>query len=79
MIRKDPHHGVALFEGSLDLPLDLRLPSNWIEFGIWGLMVFDSQPPWFTLIECMHIFFPPSPTLAVAIRPTRCTTRGAEA
>ena len=58
MIRTDPKHGVALLDESLDLPENLRISSgNWTEFGIWGLMVFDSQPPWFSLIECMHILF----------------------
>jgi hypothetical protein len=51
---------------------DLRLPATslrvpdaqnlttvklWCEYGIWGLLFFDDQSPWLTLVECLHILF----------------------
>ncbi|PWB82907.1 MAG: hypothetical protein C3F11_09400 [Methylocystaceae bacterium] len=27
----------------------------WLEFAIWGLVIFDEQTPWFTLVECVNI------------------------
>ena len=59
MIRRDRRFEVALPQGALDLPDDLetRRIRNWTDYGIWGLLLYDEQPPWFTLIECMHILF----------------------
>ena len=59
MIRRDPGKGVALPDDALDLPdhLETRGIRDWTDYGIWGLLLYDEQPPWFTLIECMHILF----------------------
>ena len=59
MIQKDSRRHVALPNGALNLPgdLDISTIGNWIDYGIWGLLLYDDQPPWFTLIECMHILF----------------------
>lgn len=59
MIRKDSHHGLALPDGALDLPQGLKIGGihDWTDYGIWGLLLFDEQPPWFTLVECVHILF----------------------
>ena len=59
MIRRNRGDGVALPQNALDLPdhLVTRRIRDWTEYGIWGLLLYDEQPPWFTLIECMHILF----------------------
>ena len=59
MIRRDPHAKVALPRDALDLPdgLDTSNIKDWCSYGIWGLLLYDEQPPWLTLIECMHILF----------------------
>ena len=59
MIRQDPGQGVGLPHNALDVPEGLINPrvGNWTQYGIWGLLLYDDQPPWFTLIECMHILF----------------------
>ena len=59
MIRRDRGHGVALPHDALDVPEGLIHPriSDWTDYGIWGLLLYDDQPPWFTLIECIHILF----------------------
>ena len=59
MIRRNRGNGVALPHNALDLPDHLETGSirDWTDYGIWGLLLFDEQPPWFTLIECMHILF----------------------
>ena len=59
MIRRDGAIGVALPHDALDLPDHLETGSirDWTDYGIWGLLLYDEQPPWFTLIECMHILF----------------------
>ena len=59
MIRCDRRVGVALPHNALDLPdhLETRSIRDWTDYGIWGLLLYDEQPPWFTLIECMHILF----------------------
>ena len=31
--------------------------SDWTVYGIWGLLFYDDQPAWFTLVECMQILF----------------------
>lgn len=58
MIRKCSKTKVAIPEGALDLPAGCPASiKNWTPFGIWGLVLYDDQPPWFVLIECMHILF----------------------
>lgn len=59
MIRQCNISGTAVPEGALDLPNGLNIAGmkNWTNFGIWGLLFYDDQPPWFVLIECMHILF----------------------
>ena len=59
MIRRNRGVGVALPHNALDLPDHLETSSirDWTDYGIWGLLLYDEQPPWFTLIECMHILF----------------------
>ena len=59
MIRRNRGSGVALPHDALDVPEGLIHPRirDWTDYGIWGLLFFDEQPPWFTLIECMHIIF----------------------
>ena len=59
MIRRDRGSGVALPHDALDLPDHLETGGirDWTDYGIWGLLLYDEQPPWFTLIECMHILF----------------------
>ncbi len=59
MIRRDPRARVALPSDALDLPdgLDTGNIRDWCSYGIWGLLLYDEQPPWLTLIECMHILF----------------------
>ena len=51
--------GVGLPHDALDVPEGLIHPriSDWTDYGIWGLLLYDDQPPWFTLIECIHILF----------------------
>ena len=61
MIQKDSRRHVALPDGAIHLPgsgeLDISTIRNWTDYGIWGLLLYDDQSPWFTLIECMHILF----------------------
>jgi hypothetical protein len=51
---------------NLQLPAGaLRVPDNmnlsgvklWCEYGIWGLLFYDDQSPWLTVIECLQICF----------------------
>ena len=79
MIRQCKRSKLTIPQGALDLPPKLQTSTvkNWTDFGIWGLVFYDDQPPWFVLIECMHILFhlhgqdpsgdlfhPPSPSKA---------------
>lgn len=59
MIRQCNATKLAIHQDALDIPvsLDVSRIKNWIPFGIWGLFFYDDQPPWFVLIECMHILF----------------------
>ena len=59
MIRQCNTSRLAIPKGALDLPDHLNISSmkNWTTFGMWGLLFYDDQPPWFVLIECMHILF----------------------
>ena len=59
MIRRNRGKTVALPHEAFDVPEGLvtHTVRNWTDYGIWGLLLFDEQPPWFTLIECMHILF----------------------
>lgn len=29
----------------------------WVDYAIWGLLFYDDQSPWLTLVECLHICF----------------------
>jgi hypothetical protein len=44
-------------DGSLPVPADIEIHSvdMWLEFAVWGLVIYDEQTPWFTLIECVNI------------------------
>ena len=59
MIQQCNRTNLAIPQGALDLPKNLQTSTikNWTDFGIWGLVFYDDQPPWFALIECMHILF----------------------
>ncbi len=59
MIQQCSRSKLAIPQGALDLPANLQTSTikNWTDFGIWGLVFYDDQPPWFALIECMHILF----------------------
>ncbi|PVE22838.1 hypothetical protein DC522_19045 [Microvirga sp. KLBC 81] len=48
---------VLLPKQALPLPEGLNVSTikNWLEYGIWGLVLYDNQAPWFALIECMQI------------------------
>ena len=59
MIRRNGGRGVALPKDALDVPeglLHARI-EDWTDYGMWGLLLYEEQPPWFTLVECMHILF----------------------
>ena len=57
MIAENNCRQVALPRGALDLPTHINKSTirNWIDFGLWGLVFYDNQSPWFTLVECLHI------------------------
>lgn len=56
MIANSDCHRVALPEGALGLPdIDTKTIRNWVDFGLWGLVFYDDQPPWLALVECLHI------------------------
>ena len=59
MIRSDPRAKVAVAHDALDLPDGTETGNirDWCSYGIWGLLLYDQQPPWLTLIECIHILF----------------------
>jgi len=50
---------LQLPQGALQVPDSLNLSGVklWCEYGIWGLLFYDDQSPWLTLIECLHICF----------------------
>ena len=57
MITQSERHRVALPEGALDLPKIINKSTirNWIDYGLWGLVFYNDQSPWFALVECLHI------------------------
>lgn len=57
MIAENNCRQVALPRGALDLPKHINVNTirNWIDFGLWGLVFYDDQSPWFALVECLHI------------------------
>ena len=59
MIQQCERSKLAIPHGALEFPTKLQTGTirNWTDFGIWGLVFYDDQPPWFALIECMHILF----------------------
>lgn len=48
---------VLIPRGALPLPAEIVTGQirNWLEYGLWGLMLHDNQAPWFVLIECLQI------------------------
>ena len=59
MIRRNGGRGVALPNDALDVPEGVLHPriEDWTDYGMWGFLLYEDQPPWFTLVECMHILF----------------------
>lgn len=45
--------------GAYRVPDSLNLSGVklWCEYGVWGLLFYDDQSPWLTLVECLHICF----------------------
>lgn len=45
--------------GALPVPDSLNLSGVklWCEYGVWGLLFYDDQSPWLTVIECLHVCF----------------------
>lgn len=64
MIAENNCRQVALPSGALDFPKHLNTGTirNWIDFGLWGLVFYDDQSPWFALVECLHILHGRVPT-----------------
>lgn len=50
---------LLLVEGALPVPVRLKLEhvSIWCEYPIWGLLLYDDQSPWLSLLETLHICF----------------------
>lgn len=48
-----------LVDGSLKPPERLQVSQMtlWCEFPIWGLLLYDDQPPWLATLETLHICF----------------------
>ncbi|MBY0332887.1 MAG: hypothetical protein K2X49_19690 [Acetobacteraceae bacterium] len=46
-----------LAPGAMPVPEGQRIHAVtvWCDPAIWGLALYDDQPPWFTLIECLHL------------------------
>lgn len=46
-------------KGAFRVPDSLNLSGVklWCEYGVWGLLFYDDQSPWLTVIECLHICF----------------------
>lgn len=59
MNSNDPRGRLSIPNGALDVPSNLQTKgiTNWIDYGLWGLLFYDDQSPWMALIECMHILF----------------------
>ncbi|MFG1392322.1 hypothetical protein [Xanthobacter agilis] len=53
------HQELILPPGALAIPDSQNLSSVklWCEYGIWGLVFYDEQSPWLTVIECLQICF----------------------
>lgn len=51
------HQNLRIPEGAFPVPGELNLGniSNWLEYGIWGLVLYDNHAPWFALIECIQV------------------------
>jgi hypothetical protein len=50
---------LQLPDGALNVPdsQNLSTVKLWCEYAIWGLLFYDDQSPWLTLVECLHICF----------------------
>lgn len=48
-----------LAEGALATPSKLQLNQMtlWCEYPIWGLLLYDDQSPWLSILEALHICF----------------------
>jgi len=53
------NQNLQLPTGALSVPdaLNLSGVKLWCEYGIWGLLFYDDQSPWLTVIECLQICF----------------------
>jgi hypothetical protein len=53
------NHLLQLIEGAVQVPQSQNLGSVklWCDYAIWGLLFYDDQSPWLTLVECIHICF----------------------
>ncbi|MER9304361.1 hypothetical protein [Mesorhizobium sp. M0496] len=50
---------LQLAEGAVRVPETQNLSSVklWCEYAIWGLLFYDDQSPWLTVVEALHICF----------------------
>lgn len=50
---------LRLTEGAVRVPETQNLSSVklWCEYAIWGLLFYDDQSPWLTVVEALHICF----------------------
>lgn len=50
---------LQLTEGAVRVPETQNLSSVklWCEYAIWGLLFYDDQSPWLTVVEALHICF----------------------
>jgi len=50
---------LRLTEGAVRVPETQNLTSVklWCEYAIWGLLFYDDQSPWLTVVEALHICF----------------------
>src|SRR5690348_10917596 len=58
MARED-NADLLLVENALPVPPRLKLEqvTLWCEYPIWGLLLYDDQSPWLSLLETIHICF----------------------
>lgn len=50
---------LRLADGAVRVPETQNLNSVklWCEYAIWGLLFYDDQSPWLTVVEALHICF----------------------
>lgn len=53
------NHTLCLADGAVRVPETQNLNSVklWGEYAIWGLLFYDDQSPWLTVVEALHICF----------------------